>query len=154
MGGTDPSWYGRFTWLAYSGPGSGLAQSIAVQSSGNCRTGAAVWIERGGARGANGLAVRSLESPGFFSTATNEVSAQYYVSPVSHFNVHYSDARKQVLKDAIVIDDMKISPIFFLVGHGYEPLVGSGCFEKHCFWYRSHLIPKHHCLPDSKAFVY
>lgn len=104
--------------------------------------------------GRNYFFVRDDESPGYFFTATTEVSAHLLVTWGSHLYVNYSSAQKKLVKNAFLIEEVNISPTCVHVGHGYVPQTGSVSRGERCVWYHSYLLQKNHDLPSEIAFPY
>lgn len=59
------------------------------------------------------IAIRDGESTVHFFVATFEESAHSYVTPSSNLSIHYSGARNMLLREAFVMEVIKIPPTFF-----------------------------------------
>lgn len=66
----------------------------------------------------------------------------------------YSAARKMLLREAFVMEEVKIfsSPVF--VGYGYVLHAGREWRGEHCIRHHSNLIRMNHDLADAIAFAY
>lgn len=90
-------------------------------------------------------------SPRYFLIVTGEISADLYVTTGPHLRVHYSGARKKMLREAFVMKKVKFPPIFVLVGGRYVWHADGEWFEEHEIRYRSYLSAQNQSGLDAAA---
>lgn len=100
----------------------------------------------------NEFVVKNGLSPGYFFTATGEVGTHLYVPPGSRLFVHYSTARKNLLKEAFVMEAVEIPPRSVFAGRGYVQHAESEWCGEQCPSYHGHPTAENHDLPDAIAF--
>lgn len=82
------------------------------------------------------------------------MSAHISVTTGSYRYVDYSGAPKKLLREASVMEEMKISPASVFVKHGYVQHSGSQWRGHYCTRYHSHLILENHALQDEIPLAY
>lgn len=148
------SWYGRLACLACGHSGSGPEQCISVIFSKNWRKATADMAGRGGSGGAQRSRFQVWRVAGKLLSATGEVSEQLYVTPGSFSCVHYIVARKEVLREVLVVEIVEILGASVFLGHGYVQHACSEWQEEHFTRYHTYLIPDNQDLLDLVAFSF
>lgn len=80
--------------------------------------------------------------------------AHLYVIPGPYAYVHYSGARKKLLKEACMTEEVKIPSASIFVGQGNVQHAVSEGHGEHRTRHHSYLIPENHDLRDTFAFAY
>lgn len=80
----------------------------------------------------NDFAVIDGESAGNVFIATGEVSAHLYATPGSNIYVHYSTARKRLLKKVFVMEKVESEQTSVFVGHRYVQHTEREWRKDHC----------------------
>lgn len=104
--------------------------------------------------GHNDFAIRDGELLRYIFPVMKDVTTHSCVALGPHLYVRSIGARKQLLGETYVMEEVKISPIFVLVSHGYAQHASSEWRGENCTWYRSYLIPQIRDLPDAIDFAY
>lgn len=102
--------------------------------------------------GHNNFVVKNGQSPRCFVTVTNEASAHLCVTLSSYICVHFSDARKKLLRKGVVMEEIGASPSFVVVGRRYVQQAGCEWRRGHRIRYHSYLTPDSHGLPNAVTF--
>lgn len=92
---------------------------IAVRPSENWRKNAADGAGAEAHKKSHDFVVRNGVSQGYLFIITDEVSANLYVTPGSDLYVHYSGARKKLLKESFVMEEVDTSSTSVSVSHGH-----------------------------------
>lgn len=74
----------------------------------------------------NDSVVGEGESPGYFFTVTDEMSANLYVTLGSHLYVYYNAGRERMLRDQFVKEAVETQPKSAFVGRRYVQPAGCG----------------------------